>query len=52
MCILKHKFDYAIKMLDMKESIWGPVNPHITNSNGSNSIHILFANFNTDEDKA
>jgi hypothetical protein len=43
MCILKHRFDLAVKLLDSTKR---SLNPHITNSNGSNAMHILFANFN------
>jgi len=40
LCILKHKFDLAIKVLEENDA-----DPHITNPNGSNAIHILFANY-------
>ena len=45
--ILKHKFDLALLMLDRYRA-----NPHILNPNGSNALHILFANFSTDLDLA
>lgn len=39
-------------MLEADERDLGVVNPHIKNPNGSNSIHILFANFSFDEESA
>ena len=44
MSILKHKFELAIRLLDEKG-----VFPHSLNSNGSNAMHVLFANFMYDE---
>lgn len=38
MCILKHKFGLALNILER-------VDAHILNPNGSNSMHILFANY-------
>ncbi len=38
--ILKHKFELALRMMDECKA-----NPHILNPNGSNAMHILFANF-------
>jgi ankyrin repeat protein len=43
LCILKHKFGQALYLLDVKK-----VNPHTLNPNGSNALHILFANFQYD----
>lgn len=44
LCILKHWFAQAIQILENKnpKRTW---NPHILNPNGSNAMHILFANF-------
>ena len=47
LCILKHKFDLASHLILDKGA-----NPHILNPNGSNSMHILFANYMFDEVKA
>lgn len=44
MCILKHKFDLAMQLIDEKG-----VNPHCLNANGSNAMHVLFANYMYDE---
>jgi len=45
LCILKHKFKLAQKLI-----IQNNANPHITNPNGSNAMHILFANFMFDQE--
>lgn len=47
LCILKHKFLLACKLLQTNKA-----NPHITNPNGSNALHILFANYQFDTDFA
>jgi len=47
LCILKHKFELAAHMIEAKGA-----NPHILNPNGSNVMHILFANYMYDEEKA
>jgi ankyrin repeat protein len=43
LCILKHKFTLASKLLTVNKAT-----PHITNPNGSNAMHILFANYHFD----
>jgi len=43
LCILKHKFGLGLQLIENKK-----VNPGILNPNGSNSMHILFANFQFD----
>ena len=50
LCILKHKFALAFKMIEEGSSL--RADPSITNPNGSNAIHIIFANYNFDEDNA
>jgi hypothetical protein len=45
--ILKHKFSLALRILNLDT-----VNPHITNTNGSNAIHILFANYAFEEENS
>lgn len=47
LAILKHKFDLALFMIEEKNA-----NPHILNPNGSNSLHILFANYMYNENQA
>lgn len=47
LCILKNKFLLASRLLSVNKA-----NPHITNPNGSNAMHILFANFHFDLDNA
>lgn len=43
LCILKHKFGLALQLVEARA-----VDPHILNPNGSNAMHILFANFQFD----
>ena len=43
MSILKHKFELALRMI-----VECNANPHLLNPNGSNSMHILFANYSYD----
>lgn len=47
MSILKHNFVLALRLIEEKG-----VFPHSLNSNGSNAMHVLFANFMSDEDNA
>lgn len=42
--VLKHKFDLAYRIIEERGA-----NPHILNPNGSNIMHILFANYMYDE---
>jgi hypothetical protein len=48
LCILKHWFDLAVQLLEnlTPKRTW---NPHILNPNGSNAVHIMFANFQQGE---
>ena len=47
LCILKHRFELAMSLIEEKVA-----NPHILNPNGSNVMHILFANFMYNEVEA
>ena len=40
---MKFRYDLALDLLDLPE-----VNPSMPNMNGSNALHILFANFSDD----
>lgn len=43
LCILKHRFGQALQLIETKQ-----VNHHVLNPNGSNALHILFANYQFD----
>lgn len=45
--ILKHKFSLALTMIEEKD-----INTHNVNPNGSNAMHVLFANYMFDEQHA
>ena len=44
LCILKHKFTQALYLIESRK-----VNAKTLNPNGSNAMHILFANFQFDQ---
>jgi hypothetical protein len=49
MAILSHKFEIALRILNMKHNL---IDPHITTSIGANIIHLLFVKYDKDPDIA